>query len=87
MENRQNQSTETALELLVEQIHTVWESKKHIASVLSLDISEAFDTVNHVQLLDNLQTKQVLLWFIQMIRSFLSEQTTILIVDNEETSP
>jgi hypothetical protein len=27
------------------------------------------------------------LWFIQMIRSFLSEQTTTLIVDNEETLP
>jgi hypothetical protein len=55
--------------------------------VLSLDISGAFDTVNYVQLLDNLQTKQVPLWFIQMIRSFLSEQTTTLIVNNEETSP
>jgi hypothetical protein len=48
MKNWQNQLTETALELLVEQIYTVWELNKHIASVLLLDISEAFDTVNHI---------------------------------------
>ena len=59
MGNRKNRSTEAALELLVEQIHTVWGSKKHVASVLSLDISGAFDTVNHIRLLDNLRKKQV----------------------------
>ena len=59
MGNRKNRSTEAALELLVEQIHTVWGSKKHVALVLSLDILGAFDTVNYVQLLDNLRKKQV----------------------------
>ena len=42
------------VDLLVEQIHTVWESKDHLATVLSLDISGAFDIVNHTRLLDNL---------------------------------
>ena len=58
MGNRKNRSIETALDLLVEQIHTIWK-EKHIASVLSLDIAGAFDTVNHVQLLDNLRKKRV----------------------------
>ena len=57
--NWKNRSTEAALKLIVEQIHTIWGSKKHVASVLSLDISGAFDTVNHVRLLDNLRKKQV----------------------------
>jgi len=54
MGNRPNMSTDAAVDLLVEQIHTVWESREHLASVLSLDISGAFDTVNHIRLLDNL---------------------------------
>ena len=61
MGNRKNRSTKTALELLIEQIYTIWSSKKHVALVLLLDISSAFDIVNHLQLLDSLQKKRVLL--------------------------
>jgi hypothetical protein len=57
MGNRKDRSIETVLELLLEQIHTIWGSKKHVVSVLSLDISGAFDTVNYTQLLDNLRKK------------------------------
>ena len=59
MGNCTNRSTETALELLVEQIHTIWKTGNQVASVLSLDIAGAFDTVNHLRLLDNLQKKGV----------------------------
>jgi retron-type reverse transcriptase len=85
MGKRPNRSTETALELLIEQIHTVWGPNRHIASVLSLDISGAFDTVNHLRLLDNLRKKGVPLWFVRTIRSFLTDRTTTLMVDGEET--
>src|SRR5579862_5135934 len=87
MGNRKNRSTKAALELLIEQIHTIWSSKKHVASVLSLDISSAFDTVNHLRLLDNLRKKRVPLWLIQTVRSFLTDRTTTLIVDGKETAP
>jgi len=87
MGNRPKRSTETALELLTEQIHTVWRSKQHIASVLSLDISGAFDTVNHTRLLDNLYKKRVPMWFIKVIESFLANRTTTLVIDGEETTP
>jgi hypothetical protein len=87
MGNRKNRSTEAALELLVEQIHTIWGSKKHVASVLSLDISGAFDTVNHVRLLDNLRKKQIPLWFVRTIQSFLSNRETTIVADGEETAP
>ena len=56
MGNCKQRSTETALELLLEQIHTIWGLKK-AASVLSLDIAGAFDTVNHTRLFDNLHIK------------------------------
>ena len=54
MGNQRNQSTKTALELLIEQIHTIWESPEHVASVLSLDILGAFNTINYIYLLDTL---------------------------------
>ena len=48
MGNRTNRSIKTALELLVEQIHTVWKTGNQVALVLLLDIARAFNTVNHL---------------------------------------
>jgi hypothetical protein len=79
-------ATETALELLIEQIHTIWSSNKHVATVLSLDILGAFDSVNHIQLLNNLRKKQVPLWFVRTVRSFLSKRSTTIVVDGVETA-
>jgi len=59
MGNRTNRSIKTALKLLVEQIYTVWKIGNQVALVLLLDIARAFNTVNHLQLLDNLQKKGV----------------------------
>jgi len=87
MGNRTNRSTETALELLVEQIHTIWKAGNQVASVLSLDMTGAFDRVNHLRLLDNLRKKGVPLWFVRMVGSFLTDRTTTLLVENEETEP
>ena len=58
-----------------------------VASVLSLDITGAFDTVNHLRLLDNLRKKQVPLWFVRLVRSFLTDRKTTLVVDGVETAP
>ena len=65
--NWKNRSTDVALDLLTEQIHTVWQEKDQAASVLSLDIAGAYDTVDCKRLLDNLQKKKVPLWFTQLI--------------------
>jgi hypothetical protein len=61
---RKGRSTETAIELLTEQIYTIWTSKKHIATLLSIDISGAFDTINHTRLLDILRRKGLTPWII-----------------------
>ena len=86
MGNRKGRSTDTALELLLEQIHTVWGLKK-VASVLSLDIAGAFDTVNHIRLLENLRAKGLPRQLIQTIRSFLDQRKTTLMVDGIEIGP
>jgi len=46
MEARQGRSVETALELLVEQVYTIWNLGKNVALLLSLDVLGAFDTVD-----------------------------------------
>jgi hypothetical protein len=55
--------------------------------VLLLDIAGAFDTVNHLRLLDNLRKKRVLGWFVQTVGSFLTGWSTTLVVNKEETAP
>ena len=87
MGNRTNRSTETALELLTEQIHTIWKVSNQVASVLSLDITGAFDRVNHIRLLDNLRKKRVPLWFVRTVKSFLTSRTTTLVVEGKESAP
>ena len=48
---REGRSTGTALELLTSMVRTIWrEQKGQVASLLSLDISGAFDTVVHERL-------------------------------------
>lgn len=48
---RPKRSTISAVELLTEQIHTIWrKDKKQVATILSLDISEAFEIASHERL-------------------------------------
>lgn len=55
---RRQRSTVSALELLTDQIHTVWDSgPEYVATVLSLDVAGAFDNVSHPRLLYNLQNE------------------------------
>lgn len=86
MGNRPGRSVDTALELLTEQIHTTWQAGG-VATVLSLDISGAFDTVNHLRLLNELREKGVPPWLVRWIRAFLTDRTTTLVIDGTETAP
>lgn len=76
-----NRSTETALELLVESVHTVWDcNRKNVASLLSLDVARAFDHVSHPQLLHNLKSKGIPDYMIRWIKSFLKAQSTSITI-------
>jgi len=65
MRARPDRSTKTALELLTTQVKTVWGFGKFIASLLLLDISGAFDTVNLIRLLNILRKKGFLGWVVR----------------------
>ena len=57
---RWGKSTKTALELLTEQVHTVWkQGNNKVATLLSMDVAGAFDTVSHQRLIHNLQRRKI----------------------------
>lgn len=56
---RKGKSMEIALELLTEQVHTIWgQGSNKVATLLSMDVAGTFDTVSHQQLIHNLQKKK-----------------------------
>jgi DNA-binding transcriptional regulator YiaG len=79
MGGRRGVSTEQAIHLLLERIHTSWKMlPPHIASVLFLDVSGAFDHVSHERLLHNLRKRGIDSDTVGWIASFLSERTTAI---------
>jgi len=82
---RPGRSTETALELLIAQVKTAWGSGKFVVSLLSLDISGAFDTVNSIRLLNILRKKGLPGWVVHWIRAFITNRRTTLVIQGSET--
>jgi len=74
---RKMMSTEHAVHLILERIHTAWKQKK-VASLLLLDVSGAFDNVSHPRLLHNLRKRRIDPTTVQWIKSFLENRTTTL---------
>ena len=83
---RKKRSTELALETLTDAIHTIFScGKKHVASLMSLNVLRAFDHVSHPQLIHNLRMKGLPAWVIEWVKSFLTDRETSLIL-NYKTS-
>lgn len=84
---RKGRSTDTALELLTEHIHTVWGcGTDNVASMLSLDMSGAFDHVAHTRLLHNLRKRGIPEYIVGWTESFLSERRTSLRFDGKTSA-
>ncbi len=74
------------LNLLINQVHTVWSCEiKHVIFMLSLNVIEAFNQVSHVKLLHTLKMKRTSSYIIKWTRSFLKNWETLLIF-NKQTS-
>jgi exonuclease III len=81
MGGRAKRSTLTALELITEQVKTLWHyGNNKAASLLSLDISGAFDNVSHTRLLHILRQKGFPGWIVQFVQSFLQGRTTQILL-------
>ena len=84
---RPGRATDTALELLTEQVHTVWnQGKDKVASLLSIDVSGAFDTVSHRRLIHNLRKRKIPEWITKWTESFLKERETTLTINQRTTN-
>ncbi len=76
----------STLDLLIDQVHTVWDCEiKYVIFMLSLNVVEAFNQVSHVRLLHTLKMKRTSSYIIKWTRSFLKNRETSLIF-NEQTS-
>lgn len=74
---RTGRATETALQQITEKIHTIWgRGRKRVASLLSLDVSKAFDRVSHVRLAHNLRKRRVPESLVRWVTDFLSNRRT-----------
>jgi ribonuclease HI len=84
---RRASSTEHAMHLMIERIHAGWDEYggDGVATVLSLDVSGAFDYVSHPRLLHNLRKRQIDGRIVRWISSFLVNRTTTIRL-NEYTS-
>ncbi len=70
----------STLNLLVNQVHTVWDCEiKYVIFMLSLDVVKAFNQVSHVRLLHTLKMKRMSSYIIEWTRSFLENWKTSLI--------
>ena len=76
---RRQRSTESALELLVEQVYTIWNhGPENVATVLSLDVAGAFDNVSHHRLPHNLRKRKIPEYLVTRTKCFLEDRQTSL---------
>lgn len=74
---RPGRSTEDALLNLQEIVQAEWtRTPKAVISILSLDVSKAFDRVSHERLLHNLRKRRIPDMLVNWVRSFLSDRET-----------
>jgi hypothetical protein len=86
MSARKRQSTETAVSLLLAQICTVWKQLDTVLTVLSLNISEAFDRVYKERLDQILRAKGIPRYLAGWMNSFMSDRRTTLVIEDQESA-
>ena len=83
---RAHRTTTDAVLHLVQRIKDAWRTKR-VTSVLYLDISSAFPSVNHRRLLHNLRKRGVPEPMVRWIAEFLRERRTQLNFDDFTSDP
>ena len=77
------------LGIIILYLHTIWNlpGPKRVATLLSLDISGAFDYSSHERLVHNLRKRRIPLILINWIISFLKDRETIIKLFEGESQP
>ncbi len=81
---RESRSSETALDLLVNQVHAIWGEGNFVASLLSLDITGAFDRVVSSRLVHVLRMKGIPERLAEWVRTYMTDRTTTLVLSDTE---
>ena len=84
MWKRKGRSTEFAIMVMTDTVHTAWELGA-IASILLLDLKGAFDRVNHRWLLHTLWEKRLPQRLLQWFESFLTNRRESLLFDGKSS--
>jgi hypothetical protein len=77
---RPGRSTETALDLLLQQVYAAWQTGKGVASLISVDMTGAFDRVVPARLLHHVRKRKISEWIVSFISFFISDRSTSLIL-------
>lgn len=76
--------TISALNLLIDQVHAVWNcNMKYVTFMLSLKIIKAFNHVLHVRLLHTLKIKRTLSYIIEWTCNFLRNKESSLTLNDQ----
>jgi hypothetical protein len=78
-------SIDTALNFLVQPIRAKWQNKDGVATLLSLDMTGAFDKVVPARLLHNRRERKIPGWIVKWVGSFISNRTTTLCLPGYNT--
>jgi hypothetical protein len=73
---RPGRSIDTALNSLVQQIYATWQNKYGVATLLSLDMTGAYDRVVPARLLHNLKERKVHEWIVKWVGSSINNRIT-----------
>ncbi len=76
MGSRPGRSTDTAHDMLLKQVHAACQAHNRVASLLSLDMTGAFDKVVPVRHLHHLRKSCIPQWLVKFISYFLSDRST-----------
>nr|AAA21781.1 pol-like protein [Neurospora crassa] len=86
MGNRAGRSTEFAVRVVTDAVHTAWKLGA-VTSLMLLDLKGAFDRVNHRWLLHTLWEMQLPTWIIRWVASFVAGRRGSLFFDDETSRP
>ncbi len=82
---RPGRSIDTALDFLVQHIYATWQNKDDVTTLLSLNMTGAFDRVVPAQLLLNMRERKIPEWRVKWVSSFISNRTTTLCLPGYNT--
>jgi hypothetical protein len=77
---RVGRSCDHALHLLLERIYESWRQDAHVATLLTLDVTGAFDHVAHERLAHCLRKRRIPEQMVRWILSFLRDRSTTLVL-------